>query len=94
VEWKPSVCWQLPVKVDWEMRSDDVEVATVRGWQRKDWGDDGDAMAWVCTESPEAYVGERPVVESLAEELTAVVGEDVFARLRDRLGDRGTDASG
>jgi hypothetical protein len=94
VEWKPSVCWQLPVKVDWVMRSDDVEVATVRGWQRGDWGDDGDDMAWVCTESPEAFVGERPVLESLADELTAVVGEDVFARLRDRLRDRGADASG
>ena len=26
-EWKPSVCWQLPIKVDWEMRDDNVEIA-------------------------------------------------------------------
>ena len=84
-DWKPSVCWQLPVKVDWEMRPDDVEVATVRGWQRRDWGDDGDTMAWLCTEGTEAYVGDRPVVESLADELIAMVGEPVFVRLRQRL---------
>jgi hypothetical protein len=85
LDWKPSVCWQLPVKVDWEMRDDDVEVATVRGWERRDWGDDGDTMAWCCTEGDDAYVGDRSVVESLADELAAIVGEPVFVRLRQRL---------
>lgn len=85
IDWKPSVCWQLPVKVDWEMRDDDVEVATVRGWQRRDWGPDGEVMAWCCTEGPEAYVGERAVVESLGEELAAIVGDEVYVELRRRL---------
>jgi len=85
LDWKPSVCWQLPVKVDWVMRDDDVEVATVHGWTRADWGDDGEAMAWVCTEEPEAYVGDRPVIESLAEELTAIAGDEVVVELRRRL---------
>ena len=85
LDWKPSVCWQLPVKVDWEMRDDDVEVATVRGWQRRDWGAEGETMAWCCTEGVEAHVGDRPVVESLAEELTAVMGEGVYVELRRRL---------
>jgi len=84
IDWKPSVCWQLPVKVDWEMRADDVEVATVRGWQRRDWGEHGEDMAWVCTESPEPYVGDRPVIESLAEEIEAIVGDTVFVELRRR----------
>ena len=85
IDWKPSVCWQLPVKVDWQMRDDDVEVATVRGWERRDWGDDGDTMAWCCTEGTDAYVGDRPVIDSLADELAAIVGEPVFVRLRQRL---------
>lgn len=85
IDWKPSVCWQLPVKVDWEMRDDDVEVATVRAWARRDWGDDGDTMAWCCTDEPEAHVGDRPVIESLAAELTAIVGEPVFVELRRRI---------
>ena len=60
IDWKPSVCWQLPIKVDWDAQDDGTEVATVRGWTRADWGDDGETMAWCCTEGPEAYVGDRP----------------------------------
>ncbi len=43
-------------------------------------------MAWCCTEGPEAYVGDRPVIETLAEELEEVVGAEVFVALRRRLG--------
>ena len=85
IAWKPSVCWQLPIKVDWAEQADGTEVATVRGWQRGDWGDEGQSMHWCCTEGPEAYIGERAVVESLADELAAVVGDDVYVELRRRL---------
>ena len=85
IDWKPSVCWQLPVKVDWEMRSDDVEVATVRAWERRDWGDEGTTMAWCCTEGDRAFVGDRPVLESLGQEIAAITGEAVFVELRRRL---------
>ena len=43
-------------------------------------------MAWCCTEGPEAYVGDRPVIESMAEELDAIVGTRVFVELRRKLG--------
>jgi uncharacterized flavoprotein (TIGR03862 family) len=96
MDWKPSVCWQLPIKVDWELTdaagatgnaghgTGIAEVATVRGWQRKDWGEDGATMAWCCTEGPEAYVGEVPVIESLAGEIAEIVGETVWVELRDK----------
>jgi hypothetical protein len=84
-EWKPSVCWQLPIKVDWAPGPGDTEVATVRGWSRRDWGTHGETMAWCCTEGSLAYAGDRPVIESLAEELEAVVGHDVYVELRRRL---------
>jgi hypothetical protein len=83
--WKPSVCWQLPIKVDWETSVDGTEVATLRRWARRDWGDDGDTMHWCCTEGPEAYIGDRMVVDSLADELTEVLGEPVYVELRRRL---------
>ena len=83
--WKPSVCWQLPIKVDWEDRGDGGEVATVRRWTRADWGAEGETMAWCCTEGDRAYVGERPVIDSLAPEIEAVVGTEVFVELRRRL---------
>ena len=80
-----AVCWQLPLKVDWVLSTDGTETATVRGWERRDWGDEGATMHWCCTEGPEAYIGERPVVESLADELKAVVGDEVYVQLRRRL---------
>jgi hypothetical protein len=83
-EWKPSVCWQLPIKVDWEARDDGTEVATVRAWSRADWGEEGETMAWCCTEGDRAYIGDRPVIESLAEELEALAGHDVYVELRSR----------
>ena len=83
-DWKPSVCWQLPIKIDWADRGDGGEIATVRRWKREDWGDDDD-LAWWCTEAPEAYVGDTPVVDSLREELQAMLGEPVYVELRRRM---------
>lgn len=87
-DWKPSVCWQLPIRVDWSPHPDGTETATVRRWTRADWGVEGTTMAWCCTEQavqPSAYVGDTPVVESLAAELTALAGEPVYVELRRRL---------
>jgi hypothetical protein len=82
---KPSVCWQLPLWVDWVAGDGDTEVATIRRWSRADWGDEGETMAWCCTEGDRAYVGDRPVVESLAAELEIIVGPTVYRELRRRL---------
>ena len=84
LDWKPSVCWQLPLRVDFVADAaapGEREVATVRRWTRADWGEQA-AMAWCCTEEPEAYVGEVAVIDSLAEELGVLVGEPVLVRLR------------
>ncbi|MDQ6782680.1 MAG: hypothetical protein M3063_04405 [Actinomycetota bacterium] len=84
-DWKPSVCWQLPIKVDWEPGTGTTEVATVRRWARRDWGEDGETMAWCCTEGSLAYVGDRPMIDSLGAELEAIVGADVYVELRRRI---------
>ncbi len=97
LDWKPSVCWQLPIKVDWELTADSqhkdlkgqhsteiAEIATMRGWQRQDWGPEGTTMAWCCTEGPEAYVGTEPVIDSLAAEIAEIVGETVWVELRQK----------
>ncbi|MEJ7583596.1 MAG: DUF1697 domain-containing protein [Acidimicrobiales bacterium] len=98
VGWKPSVCWQLPIKVDWEPRDDGIEMASVRRWGREDWGEEGATMAWCCTEGERAYVGDRAVIDSLSEELEAVVGAPVYVELRRRLangvGDEGARGMG
>lgn len=94
-EWKPSVCWQLPLRIDWEEIDADTELATVRRWTRADWGTHGTTMAWCCTEPSEggeAYSGDQQVIDSLADELTALAGEEVYVELRRRSrSDTGTE---
>jgi hypothetical protein len=85
IEWKPSVCWQLPIKVDWEAGADDAEVATVRRWTRRDWGAEGETMAWCCTEGSLAFAGDRQVIDSLGPELEEIVGTEVYIELRHRI---------
>jgi hypothetical protein len=85
LDWKPSVCWQLPIKVDWEPGPGDREVATVRPWTRRDWGTQGETMAWCCTEGSLAYVGADLVIDSLRDELVAIVGLAVYDELRRQL---------
>ena len=91
-EWKPSVCWQLPLRVDWalvdESDPEGPETATVRRWTRADWGEHGTTMAWCCTERSEggeAYAGDERVIDSLADELTSLADESVYVELRRRL---------
>ena len=88
IDWKPSVCWQLPIRVEWEMQPDGVEHATVRRWSRADWGDEGETMAWCCTErddGAEAYSGNERVVDSMADSLIALAGDEVYVELRRRI---------
>ena len=87
-EWKPSVCWQLPLRIDWEEADADTETATVRRWGRTDWSKHGETMAWCCTEQSEggeAYCGTEQVIDSLSEELTALAGDEVYVELKRRL---------
>ncbi len=89
LDWKPSVCWQLPFKVD---RTTDTP--TLRPWQRTDWGTGGQTMAWCCTErngTADAYVGDQRVIDSLADEIEALVGHEVFVDLKRRVDARPTD---
>jgi hypothetical protein len=42
-------------------------------------------MAWCCTEGDRAYVGDKPVVDALADELTELLGPEVYLELKRRL---------
>ena len=88
IDHKPSVCWQLPLKV--EKGIDDAGAPTrhVRPWRRSDWGPGGETMAWCCSdrdEAPEAFDSTTPVVESLADELRALMGDPAYDSLADHL---------
>lgn len=98
IDWKPSVCWQLPLKVD----DADDGGRTLRRWTRNDWGSGGATMAWCCTEpsdegasggvgpaSVSAFDGEQPAAETLADELQALVGPEVAVAIRARVAELG-----
>lgn len=80
MDWKPEVCWQLPLRID-----RDGNEATLRRWSRADWGSDGATMHWCCTEGELAYDGDEPVIDSLADEIEALVGPEVAVEIRRRL---------
>ena len=78
LDWKPEVCWQLPLR-----RIDETDVyghvtSTVREWKRRDWGEGGDDFHWWCTDSHEAFVAKEPVYESMRDELVELVGETPY----------------
>jgi len=79
---KPEVCWQLPLRRDDEVRDDGRVVTRISQWNRRDWGAGGAEFHWWCTESASAFRGKTRVVDSMREELTAMVGNQVYDRLR------------
>ena len=92
LEYKPEVCWQLPLRREDAVDDDSGHVtSTIRQWDRKHWGKGGDEFHWWCTESHEAFVGKQPVYKEMQAELTKMVGSGVYDRLvaylrqRDRL---------
>lgn len=88
IDWKPRVCWQLPVFATDEVDpADGRAVVRLRRWRSADWGDT--RPGWWCTEAREAYVGDEPVVDSLADELAELCGPDVADALRAAVLDEG-----
>lgn len=88
IDWKPEVCWQVPMRLD--HHTDDVGHTTfvLREWKRRDWGEGGADFHWWCTEDDLAFVGHRPVYESCRDEIVELVGEPAYDRLLAHLKDR------
>lgn len=89
LDWKPAVCWQLPLHLDEHTDDQGHTTYILREWKRRDWGDGGAEFAWWCTDDPLAFVGDRPVWRALADEIVELVGEAPYRRLVDYLARRG-----
>ncbi|MFV2040055.1 MAG: hypothetical protein ACC660_07420, partial [Acidimicrobiales bacterium] len=89
LEWKPEVCWQLPLRLEHHEDENGHEVATLRQWRRHDWGAAGSELHSWCTEDHLAFVEHTPVYQRLNAEIAALVGEDLFVRLSHYLDCRG-----
>jgi hypothetical protein len=85
LEYKPDVCWQLPVRRDqeWSKRPDGsrVLVSTLTEFDRRGWGAGGHDLDWWCTSSPEAHVGREAMYRSYEPELTALIGAAAYRKL-------------
>ncbi len=85
LDYKPMVCWQVPVRMD--LFEDDYghTTATIRPWQRRDWDEGGQEFNWWCTESDEAYSSSTWVYTSLRDELIELMGEEIYAKLGEQI---------
>lgn len=85
LEYKPDVCWQLPVRreQEWAKRPDGSKllVSTIGEFDRRGWGEGGHDLHWWCTSSPEAHGGSQPLYQEYEAELTALIGKDAYGKL-------------
>jgi len=90
-EWKPEVCWQVPIR-----RQDDTDAyghvtSTIREWKRRDWGPGGQEFHWWCTSETDvadAFVGQVPVWQACRDELVALSSADAYELLARYLAER------
>jgi hypothetical protein len=98
LDWKPDVCWQLPLRREDAVADDGYVTSTVRQWDRRHWGEGGFEFHWWCTEAPDAFVGAVPVYKEMREELIELVGQQpydmVVEYLKDRVPKKRTGAPG
>ena len=82
---KPDVCWQLPIRrtQEWADRPDGTQVlrTVITEYDRRGWGEGGHDLEWYCSGSPDAHVGQRPVWQSYAAELTELLGAAAYDEL-------------
>jgi hypothetical protein len=91
LDWKPDVCWQLPLRLDNHVDDNGHLTWTLREWKRRDWGEGGDEFHWWCTEGPEAFVHQRSALETLRDEIIEMVGQEPYDLLCAYVKERGAE---
>jgi hypothetical protein len=78
LDWKPNVCWQVPIRLEHATDDNGHVTSRLREWKRRDWGSGGDDFHWWCTEAPEAFSGRNPVYRASRDEIVELVGERIY----------------
>jgi len=78
MDWKPDVCWQVPLRLVTTTDENGRITNTLREWHRRDWGEGGSEFAWWCTDTIEAFVGASPAYVGLRDEITELVGQRAY----------------
>lgn len=80
-EFKPEVCWQLPLRRIDDEQDDGTVVSRLTEFGREGWGEGGEDFGWWCTEAPEAFTGATPVYESMGVELRKMLGKRLYQQV-------------
>ncbi len=91
LDWKPDVCWQVPLHLDIHEDEYGHETILVRAWLRRDWGPGGAEFHWWCIEDEAPYQSGDPVYRSSRDELVEMVGPEVYRQLAETLDRRATE---
>ncbi|MDZ7676483.1 MAG: hypothetical protein U5K30_15610 [Acidimicrobiales bacterium] len=78
LDWKPDVCWQLPLRLEESTDDHGHVTSTLREWKRRDWGEGGAEFHWWCTDDDTAFVAPNPTYEVLRDEIVELVGETPY----------------
>jgi hypothetical protein len=89
LDWKPDVCWQLPLRLEEKTDEHGHVTSFLREWKRRDWGEGGLEFHWWCTDAPDAFRGNKPVYRYLRDEIVELVGLRVYEMLVQELKSRG-----
>lgn len=81
MDWKPDVCWQVPLRLEEHTDEQGYVTSTLREWKRRDWGDGGHEFHWWCTDDHQAFVGGKPAYQYLRDEIVEMVGQPVYDTL-------------
>jgi hypothetical protein len=81
LDWKPNVCWQVPMRLEHETDDNGHVISRLREWKRRDWGSGGAEFHWWCTEAPEAFSGNDPVYIASRDEIIELVGDTIYQQL-------------
>lgn len=88
LDWKPDVCWQLPLRLEEATDDHGYVTSTLREWKRRDWGEGGAEFHWWCTADDTAFVAADPVYVTLRDEIVELVGDKPYELLVDLIEER------
>ena len=77
MDWKPRICWQVPLFFDID---DKTKTTMVRACRTVDWGGEG-ILDWWCTEHQDAFSADQPLYVTMEAELRGVCGAAVYDEL-------------
>jgi hypothetical protein len=91
IDWKPSVCWQAPLRLDYHVDDNEHMTNILREWKRRDWGEGGVDFHWWCTEDDLAFTGAQPVYREMRDEIIEMIGEGPYKQFADHVETQGTE---